>query len=895
MKKFLLTLSVAVATIISGYANGETVVSINTNKVILPSSRHTPDSPWTADVWIVNTGERYSEPNYNKIWGTPEADAEGNEWFENAYTLTNSADIDWEVKESPFTTDKWIAGEIMGDIYIRRAFTLDEIPEGPVYLACGRDDAPSEWYINGKLVHFETEGWDEGAVVLLSDEEKAALQVGENLMAVHVHQNWGGAYADCGLYGADVKLYIHAPVSVGKSWVSKYTLVENNDAIAGAVADGCFAINADDSNWTIASGPYSNSNDEFRTTYWNSDANPILVRRYFTLTDESLEALKDHGKVYLTCSYDEYPHVYLNGTEIWSAEGWNDSNYALHELNPDQIALFVEGKNVIGVSAQQGSGGGHIDFGLYVEMPCDGFTFTEDLTLHKALLSQLIEEAREALQTPQVEKAIETAEAVLATGENVKDFDSAIDALQGAIAAVRDASEAINNFNATLKIYSDATAVEQFAAAKTRDDYNNALRTLRYARRRAAADKHEDVFEGNEAAEGKFYLYNVGQKQFLQGGSDWGAHAALGFYGDELTLMEKIEDSKAGVPSFVIETGLYNGENNHYLNYRGYMDAGHTVGQDGWAFVPVEGRDNIYFIVQSDYPDVHIQWDPYGSVDGGQSDETNVCTESRNLDKANENAMWKLVTREERLALLDEASEENPVDASLFIVNPGFNQRVTMDAWEIENASVWERGGNHYDFVLESWNTSDMTLNQFIEGLPEGDYVLTVQGFYRNGSFDYQVDNDRAQYAYVVAGSDEDGEDVELPNILSESNMAPGEGRVTTTEDGEQVEFPDGCMQVTSYFKAGLYKTVVPFTVEEGQEKAVIGVYKNQSDAEQDWVVVDNFKLTYLGKPVVDGVEDVKVAPETEDNRIFNLQGIEVKNANVPGLYIRNGKKFIVR
>lgn len=43
------------------------------------------------------------------------------------------------------------------------------------------------------------------------------------------------------------------------------------------------------------------------------------------------------------------------------------------------------------------------------------------------------------------------------------------------------------------------------------------------------------------------------------------------------------------------------------------------------------------------------------------------------------------------------------------------------------------------------------------------------------------------------------------------------------------------------------------------------------------------------------GVSDAVVAPGKEDGRIFNLQGIEVSNTNVPGIYIQNGKKFIVK
>ena len=42
--------------------------------------------------------------------------------------------------------------------------------------------------------------------------------------------------------------------------------------------------------------------------------------------------------------------------------------------------------------------------------------------------------------------------------------------------------------------------------------------------------------------------------------------------------------------------------------------------------------------------------------------------------------------------------------------------------------------------------------------------------------------------------------------------------------------------------------------------------------------------------PVIDNSDEAK-----GDNRIYNLQGIEVTNPTAPGIYIRNGKKFVVR
>ena len=166
---------------------------------------------------------------YNNVYGPPEVDAEGREWFEPGFDMGpkldeggNSLDynydrdepIYWEEHTAPFSAAaqfkglpsyQWTTESVLADIYIRRTFTLDPSQRltGPVYLACTHDDSPSEFYLNGELVYSTTDGWeDQGRFILLDEDQKALIKLDgeENLLAVHVHQNWGGALADCGLY-----------------------------------------------------------------------------------------------------------------------------------------------------------------------------------------------------------------------------------------------------------------------------------------------------------------------------------------------------------------------------------------------------------------------------------------------------------------------------------------------------------------------------------------------------------------------------------------------------------------------------------------------------------------------------------------------------------------------
>lgn len=538
----------------------------------------------------------------------------------------------------------------------------------------------------------------------------------------------------------------------------------------------------------------------------------------------------------------------------------------------------------------------------YVSAEVEG----EDLSGLQQQLTDLIAEAEKLPQTPGFVPAVEAAKESLSTAKSASALLQAIADLQGAVNTIKSSLDFINAFNAT-KVITDGMGVdtteadERFANATSKGNYEDALKSLRYARRLHVADRQADVFEGHKPEVGRFYLYNIGRGQFLCGGSDWGAHAALNLAGVEIAL-EEAGEGKDGLVKFYIETGLYNGEK-HHLNYRGYMD-GPMI--DGFSFIPVEGKENVYNIVQGDYPDVHMGWNPYAGTDQNNNDETTVGTECRNLQADDLGAQWKLVTLDDRKALLEKASLQNPVDATFMIKSPGFNQREdATGVWETGgNFGIWDYGANHNDFVAESWNTSSADLNQMIEGLPSGVYKAGVQGYYRNGDIENQVNAEPLQLAYFYAGNDSN-DDVALPNILTESFNAPGEGRKISGEDGTAYEVPDGCVEAANYFKSGLYKT---YTVIEkaNEDDMPLGITKESAAAERDWIVVDNFRLTYYGKDtnknevieaITSGVSNIAIDnfARPEDNRIFNLQGIEVSNPNVPGIYIRNGKKFIVR
>lgn len=364
-------------------------------------------------------------------------------------------------------------------------------------------------------------------------------------------------------------------------------------------------------------------------------------------------------------------------------------------------------------------------------------------------------------------------------------------------------------------------------------DVNNALATLRLARRLANAETHPDVFTGNAPAAGDYYLFNVGSGRFLCGGADWGAHAALGFPGVLVSL-----EATGTEGEYKLNTHLNNGDDNgnpkEYLNYEGYCDTWTT---DAWKFISQgEGKYNI---VRSNNEAnlLGFQGGTYNNV------ITNCVTPTGPTNQ------WKLVTKAERDALLATATKDAPQDASHLIQSPNFSQREDVSAWKMTNASIWGRGSNHPDFAVESYNQESASVEQTVRGLPAGIYQLKVQAFYRDGNFNTQAQTivdggETLQLATLYANT----KSLLIPNVSIGADKAPGIGHSSSAG-----YMPDGIDDACLYFQNGLYWLTIEDIVVGADGTMTIGASKTEKRNDGDWMVLDNFRLTYLGPSVLIG------------------------------------------
>lgn len=432
------------------------------------------------------------------------------------------------------------------------------------------------------------------------------------------------------------------------------------------------------------------------------------------------------------------------------------------------------------------------------------------------------------------------------------------------------------------------------ATGTTSDEFNSPIVPLTVANKNAMAQKVEDGFTGAEPADGEFYIYNIGAKRFLQGGSDWGTHAAVGTPGLLFTLA-------ANGDGYTLNRE--GGAEGRYMNYGGYTDTG---AQDVWKFVAVDGKTNVYTIerngTEGDGTQYILAFAPGSITDAGDGESAKLFATVSTIatDKTDAKSQWKLVSKEERDQLLATATEENPQDATYKLQSPGFEKMDQVSGW-LENSTnieghygVVDADGRHQDFAYEGWNVASFDLSQTVDDLPAGYYQIKFNGLYRDGSREAQQakvangDTEEMQaYLYIELGSTL----IEHPLVsISEGiNKLPGFGW-----EGPVGYQPDDVWSAIDYFELGQYKNATsPFELKDGQQ-LYFGIAKDEEN-KGDWIVVDNFQLIYFGTKQPTAIKGISTTEATDANApAYNVSGQRV-GKGYKGIVIQNGKKRIVK
>jgi hypothetical protein len=245
--------------------------------------------------------------------------------------------------------------------------------------------------------------------------------------------------------------------------------------------------------------------------------------------------------------------------------------------------------------------------------------------------------------------------------------------------------------------------------------------------------------------------------------------------------------------------------------------------------------------------------------------------------RTNERAAWQLVSSQDRFAILRNATEDTPVDATFLISGSDFGRNDTRNtAWKGSptiGAANTDTAADHSNYCAEKRGTT-FDVYQELTGLRNGDYMLSCQGFYTpdyNGS-------STACNAHLYANE----QDVPLMLIGTGGNAKPANSQSAACQAFSQGDYADNSVAVT---------------VTDGTLR--IGVRSTTSTG-KDWTCFDHFRLTYLGAPSGTGIQSLTPTLSKGEETIYNLAGQMVKanssNSKLPrGVYIVNGRKVVVK
>lgn len=376
-----------------------------------------------------------------------------------------------------------------------------------------------------------------------------------------------------------------------------------------------------------------------------------------------------------------------------------------------------------------------------------------------------------------------------------------------------------------------------------------------------------------QVASGEYYLYNVETNKFFSRGEYWGTCATVDKYGIPFTWNAE-ERSLTFLDS---EISLFETADNNV-----YTDNVST----GFTFDEVENG----YMLKSLKSDRYL-----GIVDAVYTNQIVNVT-----DDAGAATVWQLKSKDEHDAIVAgyvNQNYENVIKAAgLGIGGSDFVAELakytavdktdaigtarftgSLGSWTFNQ--VREQGGQPAignDFC-ELWQGTG-SYTQTVEGLAEGIYKVTVQGFERSGGWARCNALAAKGYEITTATLSANGEEVNLKSWYSGKS-----------DDSN----PNNTSEAVAKFNEGKYlNEVYAYVGKDG--KLAIAVNK-PSHVGDNWVLFNNFTLTHYSDSVDSGIEQLR--GDDGELVIYDLMGRKLTDTEnlKSGIYIVNGRKIIVK
>ena len=271
--------------------------------------------------------------------------------------------------------------------------------------------------------------------------------------------------------------------------------------------------------------------------------------------------------------------------------------------------------------------------------------------------------------------------------------------------------------------------------------------------------------------------------------------------------------------------------------------------------------------------------------------------------------------------IIADASEAKPADITKVIANSDF-ATMSSTGWDVKDGTMGFQSNNSVE-AGEFFNCT-FNLQQTLVGLPAGMYRLTTQAFYRNGSdasakvdgSDDQLKYDVNENAYLYFSDKEipteEGKKVatELPEnkqaiktitahkIAEDDWNSVGLSDKGGLKEMDGMYIPDNMITAQAFFKsaAGSAYDSEPLNFNyDGNSDFRIGLIKNVT-VTNDWTIVKNFKLYYLGVDPT-GISEIVTDANAVATKIYNASGMQIgklqKGINIIETVMKDGSKKV--
>ena len=325
---------------------------------------------------------------------------------------------------------------------------------------------------------------------------------------------------------------------------------------------------------------------------------------------------------------------------------------------------------------------------------------------------------------------------------------------------------------------------------------------------------HDDVVNSVTENDAR-YFRNVATGKFMNGGAMWQTSIVQSEVALDITPIPIPETGK-----YLLDTKREQNNNKHEHFVEGtnhlYMDAGAGL----WTMEPVGGNK---YVLTSDEGSTFL------GADGTETGVTGNLT-----DKTDPKAQWELLTKEQMIAELKNATKNAKKNATFLLPGAHFKQHDARNYLWNGNPTI---GGANDNNVAEKYDVESFDVYQVLEGVPNGYYEIKAQGFYRAGSPHRGNLTDAVHNAYLYANDKQ----VQLPSIFTHAKANAASGYVETAWG----YIPDAPLEAATDFMNNEYNTQI-IKVHVTDNTLRIGVKKDRFvEGGGDWTVFDNIQLSY--------------------------------------------------